>query len=156
ELATDRGSIDEARRHFEEALRIRRLLEFSGPNPDVERGVCVLLNRLARLSLEEGRTDGVAEYINECLKRGSSLAAADPENLDRKESLSFYFLLASDYSLAIDDLKSAYDARNFAGGLIVDIAHRNPRSARAQKRMLDVSVEIGDLAMKLGDVSAAR
>lgn len=157
ELATDRGRSDDARGHFEEALRIRRrLLESGEPNPDVERGVCVLLNRLAGLSLKEGRTDGVAEYIRECLKRGSRLADADPENLDRKESLSYYFLLASDYSLAIDDLKGAFDARNFAGGLIVEIAHRNPGSARAQKRMLDVCVEIGDLAMKLGDVPAAR
>src|SRR5262249_39612453 len=89
-------------------------------------------------------------------KRGSGLADADPENLDLKESLSFYFLLASDYSQAIEDLKGAYNARNLAGGLIVEISHRNPGSARARKRMLDVSVEIGDLAVKLGDVLAAR
>ena len=157
ELARDQGRSDDARRHFEEALRIRRrLLESGRRNPDVEHGVCVLLNELARLSLKEGRTDGVAEYINECLKRGSGLADADPGNLDLKESLSFYFLLASDYKQAIDDVRGGYDFRNLAEGLIGEISHRNPGSARARKRLLDVSVEIGDLAVKLGDVSAAR
>jgi tetratricopeptide (TPR) repeat protein len=157
QLAQDQGRFDDARRHFEEALRIRRwLLESGRRNPDVEHGVCVVLNALARLSLKEGRTDGVAEYINECLKRGSGLADADPGNLDLKESLSFYFLLASDYSQAIEDINGAYAARNLARGLIVEISHRDPGNARARKRMLDVSVEIGDLAVKLGDVSAAR
>ena len=157
DVAQAQGRTDDARQLFDEALQLRRrLLDRNERNAAVEKGVCVLLSRLARVSLNEGCIDGVASYISECVKRASKLVGEDPDNLDRQESLSSYYLLASDYSQAVADLDGAYKYRIIAAGLISEIATKNRRSARAQARLLDVLVELGDLAVKRADTPAAR
>jgi tetratricopeptide (TPR) repeat protein len=150
------GRTEEALKHYQDGLKIRRQLAEADPkDAGKQRGLLVSFIKLGDVYVTLGRTEEALKYFDDSLKISRQLAQADPQDAQKQRNLSVSFSNLGNVYVQLGRTADALQHYQDSLKISRQLAQADPQDAQKQRDLMVSFYNLGTVQKEVGDYETA-